>query len=216
MDRSEKLDFSRVQEDNKEIVLDLLEEHTFAIYVHIHPNLKKNKDIILKVIENNSIDFILESIPKEVFDDKEFLLTCFNKNPYLIRIFPELENNKDNVLKAVSLKVIPCLYKTLSEDMKMDKDIIVRALETDGRTLHYVPDELKNDKDILIAAFKGRENQLGIINYAPNWIKEKSERFEELGNDIEKLLKEIEIIQAHKELKETIENSNPIRKKIKI
>jgi hypothetical protein len=207
---------SRISENNKELALEILKEGKPNFYYLFHPEIKKDKDIVFETIKNNELNFILQDIPKEVFDDKEFLLKCFNQNPYLIRVFPELEKDKENVLKAVSMIVIPCLYKTLSDEMKWDKDVVIRALETDGRTLYYVPEDLKNDKDVLIAAFKGRENQPGIIDYAPDWIKEQAQRFEELGNDIEKLLKEMQIIEDHKELVENLGANKVNAKKLKV
>src|SRR5579875_511382 len=141
---------ARISENNKELALEILKENKPNFYYLFHPEVKKDKDVIFEMVKDNELDFVLQDIPKEVFEDKEFLLKCFNRNPYLIRIFPELESDKKNVLKAVSMIYIPCLYKTLSTEMQMDKDVAIRAVETDGHTLHYVPEELKNDKDVLI------------------------------------------------------------------
>lgn len=190
----------KVGENNKEQTLKLLDEYGFSIYPMIHEELKKDKDIVLKVIHKNQIDFFLNAIPKEVFEDKQFREQCIKANFYLIKLFPELHNIKSYALEAVSHMCIPTLYKTISKEMQQDKDVIIQAVKTDARTLHYVDEELKNDRDVLIAAFKGRSKRPGLISYAPQWIKEKAEKFAELNNDIELFLKEEDVLEIYEKL----------------
>jgi len=181
---------SRIGENNKALVLEALDEFPYNMYCLIHDELKSDKDIVFKIIQKNQLDFVLDQIPKEVFEDVDFAKKCIEVNPWLIKTIPGFNRIKEYALRAVSEVTIPTLYKSLSDELKLDRDVIITALKTDGRTLHYIPEALKSDKQVLVAAFKGREQQVGLIKDAPEWMKEKSQRFEELGCDIELFLQE--------------------------
>lgn len=183
MQRDEML--AKIQENNKYFVLSVLDDMPPNVYSLLHPDLKNDKDIIYKIIQNNELDFILKEIPIDVFNDMEFAKKCINKNPYMIKFIPGFNNVKEYALLAVSKMIVPTLYKFLSDELKMDKDVIIAALKADGRTLAYIPTIMKEDEDILQAAFKGRENQPSLIKYGPSWMQNRKKEFEESGNNIE-------------------------------
>ena len=86
-------------------------------------------------------------------DNKEQILDSINKNVFSFILIPdddELKKDKDIVLKAVEQYALILKYAHI--DSKNDFDIVSKAVTQNGLALEYASDSLKNDFDIVSKA----------------------------------------------------------------
>ena len=65
-------------------------------------------------------------------------------------------------MAAVSQNGLALEYAT--DEMKNDKDVVLAAVQNYGRALEYASDELKNDKDVVMAAVRNDGAALGFAS----------------------------------------------------
>lgn len=90
--------------------------------------MDKKKDLDLDGIEFEELEDGYDSIPKESWKDKSF------------------------VLKTVKEDGIALEYA--DESLKKDKEIVLEAVKSDGTALEYADESLKKDPDVIQAAKK--------------------------------------------------------------
>lgn len=71
----------------------------------------------------------------------------------------ELRNDRDFVLKAINMQV--CSLRSLPDNFRRDREIALAAVKNDGRDMRYVGELLKNDRGFILASLE-RGNILGI------------------------------------------------------
>ena len=135
--------------NDKEIALKMVKKDMYNLY-YVSDTLKNNNDFMLKVLNMN-------------FDphEKGLVEKFFEKN---------LENNKD---KDVLLARSNVSFFELTEEQKLDKDLALKVLSTNGYQLKYFTSEkIKSDKDIVLAAI---HNYSEALKWASNSIKNDPE-----------------------------------------
>lgn len=82
-----------------------------------------------------------------------------------VRVIPSLFQDKDFVLLLI--QYCPKIFQCISLKLKADKDIMMKAVTTDGSLLKYAHDSLKINRDIVKAAVKknGDALQYADINF---------------------------------------------------
>ena len=91
----------------------------------------------------------------------------------IIKIIFNQEDNKSNILKAVKNDIDTLLH--ISNDLKNDKEFMIACVKENVKSLLYTSDDLKNDKEFILTCIK--ENGLS-LEYASD----------DLKNDIEIVL----------------------------
>ena len=201
---------------DKDVVLAAIQQDANAIRYALN-DIKDDKDVVIKAIQQSkqfySVDYLsdklkldkdvelaavykyldnLKNVPKELLKDNDFIEKVLKEYEVsaVIHVIPEtICANKEYVLSAI--KEDSYIYNYLPDELKLDKQVIIEALNNGLHSftlLEDVPDEIKTDKEVAIAAVY---NDWQYYNHLP-----------------EKLKKDADIIEAHKK---SIENSkNPL------
>ncbi|ENY70249.1 Hypothetical protein MBVG_1210 [Mycoplasmopsis bovigenitalium 51080] len=163
----------------------------------------KNASFWVWAIKNNPK--YMQNTPKELTNDKEFLLRIIDRRPEVLEyVSDELKSDKEFILAALLIES-QCL-KYASKELKTDKeviicaidshtrfinsdwyhlskddtDIILNAVNEDASTIQYACDEIKNDRKFMLDAI---DYNIYILKYLPQHFK----------NDKELVLKAINI-----------------------
>lgn len=121
---------------------------------------------------NYLLSKIYKKIPIDFQKDKQLIEHYFKKGGQIQDLLPELRSNREIVLLA--LKVVPresTMMYVLQIDNSMygDKELMLQAVEKNGRCLQYAIEELRNDKDFVLLAMKSNGNGL---KFASNELKD--------------------------------------------
>jgi hypothetical protein len=112
------------------------------------PNYKDN-DIILKVVECNYKEF--KNIQLELKDDKEFVLENIKRKGIILKyVSKRLKMDYDIVFRAIQSDFTALKYSLLIDD----KDFILKAVKQNGFCLSLVSERLQMDKDVILNAVK--------------------------------------------------------------
>jgi len=103
---------------------------------------------VLDSIERAS-DF--QKAPKDLCDDKEFVLAAVSKNGYILEyVSDEFRNDKDVVMAAISENVYA--VSSASDSLRDDKEVVMTAVSKNGLSLEHASERLKNDKEVVMTA----------------------------------------------------------------
>lgn len=119
--------------------------------------------------------YIFKNIAQDLFNNIDFLLSAMEINGFLLQYIPDnLKNHKALVLNAINShsKVkngqlgneSPLEYA--SELLRDDIDVVLAAIEKDGKAILYASDNLKNNVDLVSQALKNGAG-LSYFNYLP-------------------------------------------------
>lgn len=194
--------------DNEDIVVAALNMFNDDLFQYASDRLKNDRDFILKVIDNDypmSLVNIVEHIAPHLQDDDEIMTKAINVSGYIIRAASDrIKNDKQYCMLAVTNQ--DSAYGQISEQMRMDKDILLKVMETRGDYFALHP-EVKTNKDLLINAFLTSPDRTSF-----NLLISTSEEFK---NDKEVALAAIQcyannVFYIGEELKNEIGDSEPI------
>lgn len=122
-----------------------------------------------KVSDKSTIDEL-----KKLVDEKEQLLEAIGYNAHSATTLKfaseELRNDKDFVLKAIRRNEYALRYA--SERLRDNKDFILEAVKQSGFNLKYASERLKHDKEIILTAVKKNSYAL---EYAPKRLRDDRE-----------------------------------------
>ena len=122
--------------DDKEIALEIIEQHPLAI-LNVSERLKEDKDIVKLFIQKAPIDsntYLLTYIPRKFLSDIEIALELVKKSGSLFyKLKEKFRDNKEIALEAV--KSDGSVYYLISERLRKDKDIIIAAARRNYRIL---------------------------------------------------------------------------------
>ena len=158
--------------------------------------LLDDKDFVLQHMnaKGNAKDF--EYISKRLQSDKEVILAAANSGGFRYRDYDtreiktfnildylpdNLKNNKAFILQFLSYEDAGDVFMYFSDELKYDKDVVLAAVNSFGKALQYVPEELK-DRDVVLAAVK---NNGMVLQYVQNELNNDKEiALEAVKNDI--------------------------------
>ena len=122
--------------DDKEIALEIIEQHHLAI-LNVSERLKEDKDIVKLFIQKAPIDsntYLLTYIPGKFLSDIEIALELVKKSGTLFyKLKEKFRDNKEIALEAD--KSDGSVYYLISERLRKDKDIIIAAARRNYRIL---------------------------------------------------------------------------------
>lgn len=160
----------KVFEDNKdgiEEATEWMQEHDCVIY-------SDDSEAIEKIVENNSVGFILDHIkPADLLD--------YAFNTYINKTVDRIVDNHQNVFSIRADDITQAIIMHKGVDYVLDQcgldARVTRACTTDH---HYIVDALKDRRSMFIA-----EDELGAIRYLMNKMTASTKNMEILGQFIE-------------------------------
>jgi endonuclease/exonuclease/phosphatase family metal-dependent hydrolase len=161
--------------DDIEKALKMMKHHTLYLK-NCSPKLQNNKTIVLATIKYN--DYQLEFASNELKSDEIIVLTALNNNGRLLQyaninlqgnkdiVFNAVNNNADSInFASVELKSDPdiiletikdrdysSLLEKASDELKKNKDYILKAVEQNGKSILFADIKFKDDKDVILKA----------------------------------------------------------------
>lgn len=134
---------------------------------HAADNLKADKDIVLTAVRQDpgALEFAAESLKA----DQEFGLfiqKVFSKGDHALDDAADVWSfGKENVL--VAIRQDPTFFRyaasTLKQDVLFYKDMVLAAVLGDGLLLEMVPDDLRGDKKVALAAIRNNSAALRFV-----------------------------------------------------
>ena len=113
--------------------------------------LRDDKDVVLLSVENNPDS--LESASARLQNDYEVVLTAVKGNAHALKYASEdLRGNKELVLIAAN-SYFSSIYDYYDEGLGGEE--LEEAVNIEDSILPYISDELKNDRDVILAIVKG-------------------------------------------------------------
>ncbi|MCL2722622.1 MAG: DUF4116 domain-containing protein [Treponema sp.] len=127
----------------------------------------ENKDLALlalKQCRSNDVPQLVVTLSPELRADIDFMTIAINKNGIALQYASEeLRGNKELALYALencnathSIIEVRDLYKTLSQALRADIDIITSAVKLDASVLCNAPDEFRDNKELAMLALNNQ------------------------------------------------------------
>jgi len=156
---------SKDLKNDKEVVLTAVSNDGSAIY-YASDEMKNDKDVVITAVSNESD--ALSYVPDNFSDDKDVRIAAFSDSPE--NDIDSFIDEKSSMLDAISNdscyeidyvydddigeKVEVYIHKLAfaSDDIRNDKDVVMAAVSKDGSALEFASDDLKNDKEVVMAA----------------------------------------------------------------
>ncbi|EFC43556.1 predicted protein [Naegleria gruberi] len=162
-----------------DMILNLIKNQKITPTVVIPRFIMYNRRVALELFKNRIC--MVDDIPGELLDDREFLLDCISLDPKILLFFDCDEDfnveivsrhrrailfvSKDlihsqsfiekvsKVDKYLGMNLPDCnLNSETPYSLRNNKEFVLAALLLNGRALEFVSDELKNDFDVMVQA----------------------------------------------------------------
>eukprot|EP01080_Neovahlkampfia_damariscottae_P004080 gene4080-7369_t len=131
----------------KKEILEIIKKKKLSIK-HVPKNTNFDKGIVIECLKSNTGSF--KDIPKEFQSDVDVMLQLLKFKPKSFKKMTEkLRNDKEFVLKALKLRA---RYQYISDELKKDREIILASLDGYFHNFYHIDDSLKNDEEILLKA----------------------------------------------------------------
>jgi uncharacterized protein (UPF0262 family) len=134
-------------------------------------NIKNNRKFSLLAVQENGV--ALERLNDNLKNDEDIVLAALkNKKDLKPKIIfreagEDIKKDKEFVLRIIDN--MPDILEYVSDDLKKDKAVVIKAVKQNGMLLEWASDDLQNDKDVVTEAIK--QNPLAKI-FASNEINE--------------------------------------------
>lgn len=148
--------------DTKSFVLKLIDEyHGYGIYPFLSDRLKHDYTVITYVIKT-----IPNEIPKDIMNDRQFILHLVQLNPeYIYHLSLELQNDREIIFKIIQNDFY--YFFKFHSIIKDDMEILEYLVSKHGELLDYVTKDMFKDRRIILLAL---DNQGKILNVPKeNW-----------------------------------------------
>lgn len=146
-------------QNDKEVVLEALNEDDLGAFEYASPELRDNKEIVLEAVKLFGGN--LEFASKKLQSDKEVVLEAIKEWGGAIRYAsPEFQNDKLIALKAV--KQDGWSLEGVSSKLQNDKEVVLAAVKQNVEAFQYAGSELRNDKEFVLGIV---EQNVDILEY---------------------------------------------------
>lgn len=141
---------------DKDIAMKVIEKRGFAI--HQFPSeLKNDRDIVYAAVKNFALSYIF--VPLKYRKEKELIELAVQSNIDFGRIYKKLPANykKDRNLIKEALKANGQNYYEISKHLEMDRELLLAAIESKTPfpwVLKCASDEIKKDKEFVLKFLK--------------------------------------------------------------
>ena len=150
----------RLYLDDEALVVAVLkanQEKVNAIFESLSDRLKNNRNVVLSAIKQDGLALL--NAPARFKSDKQVVLNAVRQNGNIIdHVDPKLQHDPDIILAALTQSQFP-YPKALSyatDALKSDRQKMLMAVRSDGRTYAYLDESLKKDHEIILTALKNK------------------------------------------------------------
>jgi hypothetical protein len=136
------------------------------------PDLRDNQNIVKRAVASNG--FSIKFASKRLQNDVYIIQKAIERSPFVLRkMSNEIRNNIYMVTIAVSdiFGRGGSAFKYASENIKNDKQLLLRLIRVNGNVFKYIKPEFKNDKAFIEQAY---DNNGKITRYIPEKFKHDS------------------------------------------
>ncbi len=120
-------------------------------------SLRNNRDFFLKAIKK-SPSYIINYASENLRNDKEFILEMIKNDSWLGSIFEHISekftNNKEFVLEAVRINGSILELDSFPNNLKNDKEVVIEAVKENPYILNNLPEIFRADKEIALEAVR--------------------------------------------------------------
>ena len=152
---------------NKEVVLYAIKSNGLS-FRYASRNIIDEKEVILEALNNSNCylnweDDIMKFIPDKFYNDKDVMMLMLDINTCSVYYASDkLLHNKPYLKKAVKNADIICDF--IPNDILYNKKDVLPLLKVNGEVYRYLPEELKNDKELALIAMKAPGNTIAYEN----------------------------------------------------
>merc|ERR1711862_81163 len=131
----------------------------------LYPHERWDAELVLAAIPANTKGYSFTSFMgnkkvKQVFDQRHFVMDAIEKDPMILQFASQnLKADKELVLKAVKFSWRALQHA--SDKLKSDQDIVNAALAQSPRALQFVAESMKNNRDLVLEVVKRDPHSLG-------------------------------------------------------
>lgn len=175
---TQKNDYRSIHQKKRQILQDFL---------NLPDEEKKNPDVVLEAYYDNPS--IINHVPIELYDNKEFMKKVLALNGQFLYLASEILKRDTEIIKIAIMKDGKALqhvpedlktleivslaiqndynaYKFVPDHMKNDPDMVKNALNISPSVMMHLTDEMKNNIDIVLHAFKQEKRTIGYASPA--------------------------------------------------
>ena len=153
--------------NNRDVVLNAIKSNGLS-FRYASRDIIIEKEVILEALDNincnlNWEDDIMKFIPDKFYNDKDIMMLMLDLNTCSVySASDKLLHNKTYLKKAVKNADIICDF--IPKDILIDKKAVLPLLKVNGEVYRYLPEELKNDKELALIAMKSLGNTTAYKN----------------------------------------------------
>jgi len=144
---------------DKDIVLAGAQKNGWVIK-EIDKKFQEDWDIAIAAVEQNSL--CMKELPSKLLDNKDFVIQVLAKANFNVfdDVSDKLKDDKEFVKKALVIE--PWIYKSISQRLKGDEEIIDLVVKTNSHVsiLEYGPKSLSEDKEFVLSIVRESPSQL--------------------------------------------------------
>ena len=189
------------EQEKAELIADIQKNKNAYQLYHARESLKDDKDLILNAIQVDYRAFCFAS--ERLKDEKDVVLAAVQKSSSAFKHASDrLKKDRDVVLAAIQRDV--CILENIEWQLRCDRGVVLAAIQKDGQALwRYASSTLHNDKVLAIAAVEQTSHAL---YFAPDQIKDdkdvvlaavrKDGGFPSLNNANQRFRSDKEVIMA--------------------
>lgn len=170
--------------NNKDLAFEVLVEgYNIEILDYINDDLKKDKELMFKALQNNieaykDLDSNLKEdkeFSKKIYQDKKIMLEGVKNLSWSLKnASDELKKDRDFILEVV--KISGDLLSYASKELKDDREVVLAAVSNGrGTPLRFASERLRDDKEIVLEAVKNDSHVLPSLLYASERLKNDKE-----------------------------------------
>lgn len=174
--------FSDEIKDDEEIALVAI-KFRLINFESVSDRLKSNKNFVLEAVKLDTQCYIVKYMSEELRNDEEIILQFIkNSERYIIsngnegveRVFgyvgENLIKNRSFILKILKLEsyTIHYIFDYMSEELRNDKEIAIAALKKSGSFISYLGEKLCDDEEFIMIAIRDIAE---VIDFASDRLK---------------------------------------------
>lgn len=160
---------SRLWQNDKDVALEVIKKDGFFLSL-FSSDIKNDREIALAAINSSADGF--SYVSQDLKDDRELVLFALSKNLSSFDLISQrLKNDKDIVLYVVKSNGMKLSFLE-NLPLHHDREIILTAINQDGRALKYAPPVFQDDKEIVLSAIN---NKIFSLKYASDRLQNDKE-----------------------------------------
>jgi hypothetical protein len=153
--------------NDREIVLAAVSKHGKDL-VYVSDEFRHDREVVLRAVANDESEtgVALRCASIDLRGDREIVLAAVSKHGHSLQYASkELKNDREIGLRAMANDRSNRQYYTFlqcSKELRANREFALVGVTKCGRSLRFVSDELKNDREIVLTAIANDDTQFGV------------------------------------------------------